>query len=263
MNPPRLLILGVSLVSAATLYAEKLEVDFEKNADMNLLLPGKVVGAGALTIEGSAAVLPAGAAGNFLYSLKQPFAQKGGAMEVVLDFWTKPAEAETPGLALVSGISGVPAPQSALGYKGADTDGSIGVPRSAVGVGDSFEEAQPSLVIALRFSPDGQWTMMAFNDASRQGTAISEPFALEADRRYRWETAFVPLQNRPGYEFTSQIFEVTEAGNRGDSVGPPYAQQVTNEALLAAEEIFAVFGSQQGSDRGIGRIDTLSLRKAD
>jgi hypothetical protein len=263
MNPFRLTVLGLCLVGASSVWAEELIVDFKKSDDIGLLFPGKIVGPGVLTVSPGgqpAAMLPTSDSGNFLYSLKKPLANSGADVEVTVDFWTTTPTASTPGLALVTGLSAVPGPQSALGYKGADTDGSIGVPRSSTGTGEAFEDAQASVTIALRFSPDGKWSLMAFNDSSRQGTAISETFPLEEGKQYRWVTRYAPVAKRPGFEFTSQIFEVTASGGKGTPVAPAYSQQVANEALFGASSFFAVIGSQQGGARGVEKIDHFGVK---
>lgn len=262
MNPFRLAVFSICLAGISSVWAEDIVVDFEKSDDIGLLFPGKIVGPGVLTVSSGgqpAAMLPTGDSGNFLYSLKKPLANTGSDIEVTVDFWTTAPTATTPGLALVTGLSAVPGPQSALGYKGADTDGSIGVPRSATGTGDAFENQQASVTVALRFSPDGKWSLMAFNDSSRQGTAISETFPLEEGKHYRWTTRYAPIAKRPGFEFISQIFEVTASGGKGAPVAPPYSQQVANETLFGASSFFAVIGSQQGGARGIEKIDHFGI----
>lgn len=264
MNPFRLAIISLCLIGVSSIWAEEIVVDFEKSEDVGLLFPGKIVGPGVLTVSAggqSAAMLPTGDSGNFLYSLKKPLANAEADVEVTVDFWTAAPTASTPGLALVIGLSAVPGPQSALGYKGADTDGSLGVPRSSTGAGGAFEDPQPSVTIALRFSPDGKWSLMAFNDASRQGTSVSETFPLEQGKQYRWVTRYSPISKRPGFEFTSQIFEVTASGGKGTPVAPAYSQQVANEALFGASSFFAVIGSQQGGARGIEKINHFGIRQ--
>jgi hypothetical protein len=261
-------LLAAFLVSSCALSAPALIVTFDSASSITgNFSAGGIVASGTLAYSATAglngqggAVMPGGSNNNFIYSANAAF--DSTPTELTLGVYVKMGAVTTDSsaLALTTGISGVASPQSALGFGGAATDGTIGVPRSATGSGTTFTTPQYSLAVSLRYdAASDNYNLVSFNNGSNAGLGVTSTFALTSGNWYYWETDYTYNTISGNYTFTSQLFNSASDGTVGSAVSPLYSQTVANAGLAASANVYGILGTQAGSTRGIVALDTFSI----
>ncbi len=257
-----------SLITGFAATSQALIVNFDSASSItDNFSAGGIVASGSLTYSSSAglnggggAVLPGGTNNNFIYSANQSFSPASLlTISTYLKIDAAPGGA-TNGLSLVTGISGTAAPQSALGWGGASTDGVVGVPRSATGSGSTFTTPQYSLAVSLRYdAAAAKYNLVSFSNGSNAGLGTGAQFSLTAGNWYYWSTTYTFNSINLSYTFSSQLFSASADGTVGTAVSGIYTQTVINSGLAGSSSIYGILASQAGSAKGVASIDNFAV----